>query len=266
MEQLPELRLEPRLEVPAGGPDGEQGSVGQPAAARRGSAPSRLGPERRSRNEWSPRTARKGRLARSRRRHGGLRAERSSPATKGDRRRRAQLEKAADAGRKARQAVGAGTADCGWSTATRRPCGSGDAERNLKRPRVRENLARRSTPDWQDAGALQAPGRQWGTASTAMGRSKPIRSGPGQLPGRVQDAARTPYLGSGCAQDGIGGAAEARAGGDGVRPSRGTENRALTNREHWRGWQGDGAQERRRCTRTWARLPRLAGPGGRLNT
>jgi len=171
MEQLPEPRLEPRLEVPAGGPDGEQGSVGQPAAAWKGSAPSRLGPERRSRNEWSTRTARKGRLARSRRRHGGLRAERSSQATKGVRRRRAQHEKAADAGRKARQAVGAGTADCGWSTATRRPCGSGDAERNLKRPRVRENLARRSTPDWQDAGALQAPGRQWGTASTAMGRS-----------------------------------------------------------------------------------------------
>jgi len=81
---------------------------------------------------------------------------------------------------------------------------------------------------WQDARALQAPGRQWGTASTAMGRSKPIRSGPGQLPGRAQDAARTPYLGRGCAQDGIGGAAEARTGGDGVHPSRGTEIRALT--------------------------------------
>jgi len=31
----------------------------------------------------SPRTARKGGLARSRRRHGGLRAERCNPATKG---------------------------------------------------------------------------------------------------------------------------------------------------------------------------------------
>ena len=88
------------------------------------------------------------------------------------------------------------------------------------------------------------------------GAFQPIRSGPGQLPGRVQDAARTPYLGRGCAQDGIGGAAEARAGGDGVRPSRGTENRALTNREHWQEWQGDGAQELRRGTRTLARPPR----------
>ena len=168
--------------------------------------------------------------------------------------------------RKASRAVGAGTADRGLSTATRRPCGTGDASATGKGRGCGGEYGMAVMVGWQDARALQAPGRQWGTASTAMGRSKPIRSGLGQLPGRVQDAARTPYLGSGCAQDGIGGAAEARAGGDGVRPSRGTENRALTNREHWQGWQGDGAQERRRSTRTWARLPRLAGPGGRLKT
>ncbi len=132
-------------------------------------------------------------------------------------------------GRKARQAVGAGTADCGWSTATRRPCGSGDAGRNLKGRgcgRIlhggRRRLARRR-------GAANT-GSATGYGADRDGAFQPIRSGPGQLPGRAQDAARTPYLGRGCAQDGIGGAAEARAGEDGVRPSRGTESRALTNR------------------------------------
>jgi len=61
MEQLPEPWLEPRLGAPAGGPGGG----------------ARFGDQR------SPRTARKGGLARSRRRHGGLRAERCNPATKG---------------------------------------------------------------------------------------------------------------------------------------------------------------------------------------
>jgi len=99
--------------------------------------------------------------------------------------------------RKARQAVGAGTADCGWGTATRRPCGSGDAERNLKRPRVRENIARRSTP------VGKTPGRckhrvgngvrrrpRWGVPADPKWAG-PI-TGPG--PGRRPDAVSWPRM------------------------------------------------------------------------
>jgi len=94
--------------------------------------------------------------------------------------------------RKARQAVGAGTADCGWGTATRRPCGSGDAERNLKRPRVRENIARRSTP------VGKTPGRckhrvgngvrrrpRWGVPADPKWAGPITGPGPGRRPDAV---------------------------------------------------------------------------------
>ena len=165
--------------------------------------------------------------------------------------------------RKARQAVGAGTADCGWGTATRRPCGSGDAERKGRGcgrtlHGGRRRLARRR--------GAASTGSATGYGADRDGAFQPIRSGPGQLPGRVQDAARTPYLGRGCAQDGIGGAAEARAGGDGVRPSRGTESRALTNRSTGRSGRAMARaalrRGRRSDTRRSARPPRRAGSGG----
>ena len=167
--------------------------------------------------------------------------------------------------RKARQAVGAGTADCGWGTATRRPCGSGDAERNLKRPRVRENIARRSTP------VGKTPGRckhrvgngvrrrpRWGVPADPKWAG-PI-TGPG--PGRRPDAVSWPRMRARWYRR----AAEARAGGDGVRPSRGTESRALTNRSTGRSGRAMARaalrRGRRSDTRRSARPPRRAGSGG----
>jgi len=150
------------------------------------------------------------------------------PGDQGDRRRRAQLEKAADAEKEGQpggwRRYGGPRAEHG------NPATMWDRrrQRDWKGPRMRRRI-------WHGGHGRMA--RRQGPASTgsAMGYGvdrdgafQPIRSGPGQLPGRVQDAARTPYLGRGCAQDGIGGAAEARTGGDGVHPSRGTEIRALT--------------------------------------
>ena len=167
--------------------------------------------------------------------------------------------------RKARQAVGAGTADCGWGTATRRPCGSGDAERNLKRPRVRENIARRSTP------VGKTPGRckhrvgngvrrrpRWGVPADPKWAG-PI-TGPG--PGRRPDAVSWPRMRTRWYRRGGG-----SPSGRGRSPPVSWHGKPGVDKpEHWQEGQGDGARGRRSDTRTWARPPRQAGSGGRQAT
>ena len=143
--------------------------------------------------------------------------------------------------RKARQAVGAGTADCGWGTATRRPCGSGDAERNLKRPRVRENIARRSTP------VGKTPGRckhrvgngvrrrpRWGVPADPKWAG-PI-TGPG--PGRRPDAVSWPRMRARWYRRGGG-----SPSGRGRSPPVSWHGKPGVDKpEHWQEWQGDGTR------------------------